>query len=93
MASIPKIPQFDPNELQFEKYLSLFQASLDVYDITDDGKKKNLLIISLGSKVFDTLSNLTAPDLPTDKTYYQLIGLLKAHYITKPSYHRSLCLF
>ena len=49
--------------------------------------------ISVGSKVFSTLSDLTAPDLPSDKTYGELIDLLKAHYVTKPSYHRSLCLF
>ena len=93
MATVPKIPQFNPNELQFEKYLALFQANLAAYDITDEGKKKNFLIISLGSKVFDTLSNLTAPDLPSDKTYNELVDLLKAHYVIKPSYHRSLCLF
>ena len=91
--SVPKIPPFNPDELQFEKYLSLFQANLDVYEITDEDKKKNFLIISVGSKVFNTLSDLTAPVLPSDKTYDELIGLLKAHYVTKPSYHRSLCSF
>ena len=93
MAMVPKFPQFNPSELQFDKYLSLFQANLNAYDITDEDKKKNFLIISLGSKVFDTLSNLTAPELPSDKTYNELVQLLKTHYVSKPSYHRSLCLF
>ena len=40
MAMVPKFPQFNPSELQFDKYLSLFQANLNAYDITDEDKKK-----------------------------------------------------
>ncbi|XP_076035355.1 uncharacterized protein LOC143021633 [Oratosquilla oratoria] len=38
-------------------------------------------------------ANLTAPDMPSTKTYDELITLMKNHFITKPSYHRSLCSF
>ena len=31
--------------------------------------------------------------MPTSKTYDELVDLLKKHYITKPSYHRSLVSF
>ena len=93
IKTVPKIPQFNSDELQFDKYLSLFEANLAAYDIIDQAKRKNFMIISVGSEVFITLSDLTAPDLPSDKTYGELIDLLKAHYVTKPSYHRSLCLF
>ena len=85
-STVPKIPQFNPDELQFDEYLCLFEANLAAYDITDEAKRKNVLIISVGSKVFSTLSDLTAPDLTSDKTYGELIDLLKAHYVTKPSH-------
>ena len=49
--------------------------------------------MSLGSKTFYTLCNLTALDLPSDKTYAELITLLSDHFVSRPSYHRSLCLF
>ena len=68
-------------------------ANLDAYNITGEMKRKNFLIILISCKVFSTLSDLTAPDLSPDKTYGELIDLLKEHYVTKPSYHRSLCLF
>ena len=90
---LPKLPVFDPNELQFDLYMSLIQANFDSYGITDSNKKKNLLLISIGTKIFSTLANLTAPETPTEKSYEQIAELLKNHYVTKPSYHRSLLLF
>ena len=92
-ASVPKMPQFNPADISIDKYLVLLEANLQTYEVTDENKKKNFLIISLGTKTFDTLCNLTAPDLPSDKTYNELVDLLKEHFVTKPSYHRSLCLF
>lgn len=93
MAANVKICQFNPDELSFEVYLNLFEAHLATNEITDDAKKKNYLFVSVGAKVFGTLANLTAPDMPTTKTYAELIDLLKGHYVTKPSYHRSLVSF
>ena len=49
--------------------------------------------MSLGPKTFGLLGDLTAPDMPTAKTYAELTKLLKDHFSNKPSYHRSLCLF
>ncbi|XP_076049279.1 uncharacterized protein LOC143029951 [Oratosquilla oratoria] len=93
MASSNKIGPFNPEELPFDVYLALFEAHVDTQDITDAGKKKNQLFVSIGTKMFGILANLTAPDMPTTKTYDELIELMKNHFITKPSYHRSLCSF
>ena len=93
MSSLPKIPQFNPDEISFDMYLVMFEANLSTYEITDSDKKRNFLIVSLGTKVFSMLCNLSAPSLPNEKSYDELVALLKKHYITKPSYHRSLCLF
>ena len=35
-STVPKIPQFNPDKLQFDKYLSLFETNLAAYDITDE---------------------------------------------------------
>ena len=43
--------------------------------------------------MFGTLANLAAPKNPTELTYNEITQLLKDHYVTKPSYHRSLLLF
>ncbi|XP_076031079.1 uncharacterized protein LOC143019325 [Oratosquilla oratoria] len=94
MASSNKIGPFNPEELPFDVYLALFEAHVATQDINDAGKKKkNQLFVSIGTKMFGILANLTAPDMPTTKTYDELIELMKNHFITKPSYHRSLCSF
>ncbi|XP_076055155.1 uncharacterized protein LOC143033547 [Oratosquilla oratoria] len=92
MASSNKIGPFNLEELPFDVYLALFEAHVATQDITDAGKK-NQLFVSIGTKMFGILANLTAPDMPTTKTYDELIELMKKHFITKPSYHRSLCSF
>ncbi|XP_076032445.1 uncharacterized protein LOC143020168 [Oratosquilla oratoria] len=93
MASSCKIGPFNPKELSFDVYLALFEAHVATQDITDGGKRKNQLFVCIGTKMFGILANLTAPAMPTTKTYDELIELMKNHFITKPSYHRSLCSF
>ena len=90
---IPKLPAFDPKELAIDLYVSLIEANFAAYAITDEDQKKNLLLISIGMKTFATLSNLTAPENPTAKTYDEIVALLKSHFSSKPTYHRSLLLF
>ena len=92
-AQIPKIPAFDPKELSFDLYESLITAHFATYAITDETKKKNLLLVSIGTKIFATLANLTAPQMPTELSYQDLIAALKRHFVTKPTYHRSLVMF
>ena len=62
--NLPKIQQFNPAEISLEKYIVLLEANFSTYEVTDNEKKKNFLIVSLGTKIFDTLYNLTALDLP-----------------------------
>ena len=49
--------------------------------------------MSVGTKVFATLSNLSAPKSASEIDYEEIIKLLKGHYVTRPSYHRSLLMF
>ena len=90
---VPKLPAFDPKELQIDLYISLIETNFAAYGVTDDDQKKNLLLISIGMKTFATLSNLTAPDNPTTKSYTEIVNLLKGHFTSRPTYHRSLLLF
>ena len=93
MATIPKLPHYDPKELDFDLYISLIETNFAAHSITEESKKKNMLLVSMGTKIFATLANLTAPDNPTEKSYDEIVAALKLHFITKPTYHRSLLLF
>ena len=39
--------------------MSLIQANFNSYGIIDSNKKKNFLLISIGTKIISTLANLT----------------------------------
>ena len=89
----PKIPPFAEDEIEFDQYIMLLEAIFSTHLVTEEARKKGWLMMGLGTKHFSTLCNLTAPDPPTAKTYSQLVELLKGHFVTKPSYHKSLCEF
>ena len=93
MAQLPKLPEFNPKEASFDVYLDLVKANFTAHSITSDDKKKNILLISLGLKAFTTLANLAAPKNPSDLSYEEIVKALGDHYISKPTYHRSLVLF
>ena len=91
--SVNKLPEFNPNDLGFDVYMNLVEANFVAYSITEDTKKKNLFLVSIGTKNFGILANLAAPKQPTELSYSELVKLLKSHFVTKPSYHRSLLSF
>ena len=92
-GTLKDIPSFDPKEISLELYIDLFNSFISANGISEDERKKQILLSSVGLKVYSTLGNLCVPDVPSDKTFDEIIALLKQHYVTKPSYHRSLCLF
>ena len=93
ITHLPKLPAFNSNELDFEVYMNLIETNFGAYGITDVQQKKNLFLVSVGTKVFATLSNLSAPKSASEIEYEEIVKLLKGHYVTKPSYHRSLLKF
>ena len=90
-----RIDPFDPKKIKLEVWLSMLQAHFAYVNVTDDIKKKNILLISLGSETYSVLASLCAPSLPDNAllSYNDIVTALKSHYIVKPSYHRSLIKF
>lgn len=93
MASQVKIDSFDSSKISLELWLSLLEAHFAHQGITEGDKKKNVLLVSVGTETYSVLGNLCAPDLPHTKSYDELVTTLKGHYVVKPSYHRSLLSF
>ena len=98
MSKERHIDRFDPDKISLDLWLSLLEAHFQYIGITgnsaeDLGKKKNLLLVSLGSDVYAVLGRICAPDLPHTKSFADLVKALKQHYIVTPSYHRSLVVF
>ena len=88
-----KIEPFNPQKIKFEVWLSMLKAQFAYTGITEDDKKKNCLLVSLGADIYSTLASLCAPSLPHEKTFDVLVTVLRGHYVVKPSYHRCLIKF
>ncbi|CAF2018933.1 unnamed protein product [Rotaria magnacalcarata] len=58
----------------------LFDTYIDVECITDDKKKRNLLITALGVQPFKTLISVCKPKKPTEYTYEEIIRKLRTNY-------------
>ena len=88
-----KIDCFDPKKIKFKVWLIMLLAHFAHNGITKDVKKKNSLLVSVGSEIYSTLASLSSPELPHEKDYNDLVKLLESHFVVKPSYHRSLIRF
>ena len=54
-------------------------------EVADVDKKRAILLTVIGPSAYKLLRNLLAPAKPKDKTYTELVGILKEHYSPKPS--------
>ena len=64
-------------------YQKKLEQTFIVYDLTDDVKKKALLLTSLGSSMWNLLWDLCSPDDPTDDdiSYDDICAVLSAHFV------------
>ncbi|XP_068243850.1 uncharacterized protein [Palaemon carinicauda] len=72
-----RINCFNPSKISLELWLSLLETHFGHLNVTEADKKKNVLLVSLGTEVFSVLGNLCAPDLPHTKSYDDLAQLLE----------------
>ena len=49
-----------------------------------DDRKVAVLLMVIGPKMYETLRSLLAPALPREKTFDELLGVLKRHFDPQP---------
>ena len=54
-------------------------------DVTEAGKQRAILLSVCGPTTYKLIRNLVAPAKPTDKTFTELVALVRDHYQPKPS--------
>ncbi|KAK9703508.1 hypothetical protein QE152_g29304 [Popillia japonica] len=84
------LQQFDESNETFDSYVQRLDNYLELQNLkenTDENDKKRvqIFISCLGPKHYQILSNLTAPNLPKEQKYGELIDLLRTHISPKPS--------
>ena len=81
MAMYGKLTEFDDDDDNWVEYIERYIAN----DIDEAGKKKAILLSSSGAKTFALFRNLLAPNSPAERTYTELIELMKTHKTPTPS--------
>ena len=92
-----QLPRFEGREEDFPVWLTQFSSALLLSDVTDKGKKRAMLLMSLSTSVIRTLIALcNQKDITTELEFDDLVTKLKQHYQTSPiqlaAYHKLLSL-
>ena len=90
---IGNIPEFNADCMGWDIYAELVETFFQANDIKDNGKKRAVLLSSIGSRAYSVLRNLTAPAAPIEKDLRDLQTLLKDHYAPHPNPIVQRCRF
>ncbi|XP_064463517.1 uncharacterized protein K02A2.6-like [Ornithodoros turicata] len=91
-ARVGRLLEFDQSHDNFNSYMERFEHYVTANDISEDKKKATFLTV-IGAKTYEVLKNLVVPDVPGNKSYRELKGLLEEHYSPKPSIIAERCKF
>lgn len=80
MASAHSFGAYNASAEAWENYEIRLKAWLEVQDIAQEGKKKAALISEIGAETFGVVKDLAFPASVNDKTFGQLLVLLREHF-------------
>ena len=83
-AVLGQVEAFKLGTDDWEQYTERLEQYFVANGITDGARKRAVLITVMGGKAYALLSDLLAPTKPADKTYTELVEVLKAHLKPKP---------
>ncbi|KAI5743861.1 hypothetical protein M8J77_022987 [Diaphorina citri] len=72
------------DNLNWTRWVQRLEAAFRIFNITDNVKQRDYLLHYMGSKTFDLLCDKLSPENPTDKTYSQIVDILKRHFSPEP---------
>lgn len=75
--------EFDPDKDNISSYLERVQLYFEA-NIVEDDRKVAVLLTLIGAKTYETLRSLLAPELPRDKPFDELLGILRKHFDPQP---------
>lgn len=81
---ILQIKEFNSDE-EWAQYIERVKHFFNANDIQDNGKKRSILLSAIGAKTYKLLRNLVAPATPGDKTFDEIVQVVKDYYDPKPS--------
>lgn len=80
-----KLPDFIEDTDKWHAYLVKVDAYFEANEVTDDAKKRALLVAALGSKTVEILCGRVAPRKPSSLSYEEVVSTLNEHYDPSPN--------
>ncbi len=80
-----KIGDFDPGQESWDTYVERLQLYFVANKIEEVERKRAVLLTAAGPSLYRLVRNLAAPAKPAEKSFDELVELVKAHYAPKPS--------
>ncbi|XP_046373937.2 uncharacterized protein K02A2.6-like [Haliotis rufescens] len=77
--------EFNPKKSTWEEWCEILTHVFVANGITDEDNKKSILLASCGTETYQLIRALVLPVKPSEKTFDQLVVLLKEHFTPKPS--------
>uniref|UniRef100_A0A1A7YSF0 Gypsy retrotransposon integrase-like protein 1 n=2 Tax=Iconisemion striatum TaxID=60296 RepID=A0A1A7YSF0_9TELE len=85
MATIGTLAAFDAKSHSWEEYCEIMDQFFEANEINDGEKQRAILLSVVGASTYSLMRNLLSPIKPKEKTYDELVTLLKNHFDPKPS--------
>ena len=82
---IGPIGEFDPAQEQWTQYTERLSHFLTANGITEEERKKAVLLTVMGRRAYKLLRNLIAPKTVDETTYSSILEAMKLHYCPQPS--------
>lgn len=84
-ALLGRIDEFDSKTEEWEQYEQRLKHYFTANDVESEVKKKSTLITVVGKENFKLMRSLIHPTDPNDKTYDELVAVMKQHFEPQPS--------
>lgn len=84
-GTIGSLGAFDAKAQTWEEYSEILEQFFVANVIEDESKKRAILISVVGPQTYSMMRNLLSPAKPSEKTYLQLVTMLKNHFNPQPS--------
>ncbi|XP_075730853.1 uncharacterized protein LOC142774348 [Rhipicephalus microplus] len=80
-----KLPDSAEETDKWQAYLVKIDAYFEANEVTDDAKKRALLVAALGSRTVEILCGTIAPRKPSSLSYEEVVSTLNEHYDPSPN--------
>ncbi len=83
---IGTLPEFNPEEQDTASYLEKVELFFEANSIAEE-KKVAVFLTAAGQKTYEILRHHSAPKLPREKSFEEILTLFKQHFHYLPAHH------